>query len=149
MIREIMDMYKREKKQLYLVFLDIEKAYDKMDRRSLMIVLEKLGVPRKIKNLLKGMYENTKAKYIFGDIETDWVHLKKGVRQGCVLSPLLFNMYTEELSKRIKQEGLGIKIGNEKLGALLYADDVVLIAEDKDMAQELMNVAVDLVENSA
>ena len=60
-IREVIDLYKRENRELYLVFLDIEKAYDKMNRKTLMTVLEKLGIPEKIRNLIKGLYKNTKA----------------------------------------------------------------------------------------
>ena len=126
-----------------MAFLDIEKAYDRLNRKTLLIVLEKLGIPVKIRNLIKGMYENTKSKFIFGDIVTDWVNLQKGLRQGFVLSPLLFNMYTEELIRRVKKENIGMKVGEDKLGVLLYADDIVLIAEEEEMMQKIVDIAVD------
>ena len=143
MIRELMEIYKKKGKKIFFAFLDIEKAYDKLNRRTLLIVLEKLGIPIKIRNLIKGMYENTKAKFIFGDVITDWVQLKKGVRQGCVLSPMLFSMYTEELIRRVKKENYGVTVGENKIGTLLYADDIVLIAEEEDTLQRMLDIAVD------
>ena len=76
---EIVEKLQREKKQLFLAFLDVEKAYDKMNRDHLMFVLRKLGIPEKLRRIINGMYTRTKAKYIFGDIETDWVKLERGV----------------------------------------------------------------------
>ena len=143
MIRELIEKYRKSGRTLFLSFLDVEKAYDKLNRRTLLIVLEKLGVPSKIRNLIRGMYLKTKARFIFGDIMTDWVPLKKGVRQGCILSPLLFNMYTEELTRRIRKEGLGVMIGENPLGTLLYADDVVLIAEEREDMQKLLDISAD------
>ena len=84
------------------------------------------------------MYTNTKAKYIFGDIESNWVKLEKGVRQGCVLSPLLFSLYTEELAARIRNTGYGA--GDSLLGVLIYADDVVLIADKEEILRDMLNV---------
>ena len=142
-IREIVEKFQREKKQLFLAFLDIEKAYDKVNREQLMFVLRKLGIPGKIRRIINGMYKRTKAKYIFGDIETDWVKLERGVRQGCVLSPLLFAMYTEELAVRLGRSGLGVKVGQDRLGVLLYADDIILLAENGRDMQEMLDITRD------
>ena len=142
-LREIVEKYQREKKELFLAFLDVEKAYDKMNREQLMFVLRKLGIPEKIRKIIKGMYTRTKAKYIFGDIETDWVKLERGVRQGCVLSPLLFAMYIEELAVRLVNSRLGVKVGQDKLGVLLYADDIILLAENGRDMQEMLNTTRD------
>ena len=66
----------------------------------------------------------------------------RGVRQGCVLSHLLFSLYTEELAARVRESGIGINI-NGKLKILLYAADIVLIAENEDMIQEMLNIVSD------
>ena len=66
---------------------------------------ERIGVSEKVLMIIKSMYENTKGTYCMGELETDWVRSKKGVRQGCVLSPLLFVVYTEELTVRIRKTG--------------------------------------------
>ena len=86
------------------------------------------------------MYTNTKAKYVFGKIESNWVKLEKGVRQGCVLSPLLFSLYTEELAASIRNTGYRVRIGDSRLGVLIYADDVVLIADEEATLQDMLNV---------
>ena len=93
----------------------------------------------RIVRIIESMYVNTKAKYTLGDIESDWVRSVKGVRQGCILSPLLFGLYTEELTVRVKQTGCGMIIGNERLAILLYADDVVLLSENGEELQEMLN----------
>ena len=69
-IRELIEKHKREGKKLFIAFLDIEKAYDNVNREILQVVLRKLGVPEKYRKLIKGMYTNTKVKYVFGNIET-------------------------------------------------------------------------------
>ena len=91
------------------------------------------------------MYRGTRKKIILGDISTDWVGSSKGVRQGCTtLSPLLFSIYTEELAARIKTSGLGLRVGERgrgnMLGCLLYADDIVIIAENESMLQDILNI---------
>ena len=58
---------------------------------------------------------------------------EKGVGQGCVLSPLLFSLYTEEWAARIRESGIWVNIIGKKINILLYADDIVLIAENEDM----------------
>ena len=139
-LRELIEAYSRQKKILYLAFLDIEKAYDKVNRRTLVSLLGHVGLHPKLTKLIEGMYANTKAKYIFGDIETRWVKVERGVRQGCVLSPLLFSIYTEELATRVRESRLGIDIGGDNLGVLLYADDVVLIADDPCKLQGMLDI---------
>ena len=86
------------------------------------------------------MYQDTRAIYSLGNIDTDWVHSQRGVRQGCVLSPLLFAIYTEELAIRIRKSGYGIRVGSEKLGCLLYADDIVIMSEDSEELQEMLDL---------
>ena len=74
----------------------------------------------KIVKIIESMYESAKAKYNLGDIEIDWVHSNRGVRQGCILSIVLFALYTEELAVKVRESNLGIKVGNERLSILMY-----------------------------
>ena len=142
-VKELIDKHNRLNHPLYIAFMDIEKAYDRVNRRTLNHILINLGFPQKISNIIRTMYRNTKSKFLLGDIETDWVKLERGVRQGCVLSPLLFSIYTEELAARIRESGLGIRVGEGRLGILLYADDVVLLGDSKEMLQEMINIVRD------
>ena len=110
--------------------MDIEKAYDRVNRQVLCKVLKKFGMSEKVVRIIESMYVNTKARYTLGDIETEWVLSNRGVRQGCILSPVLFAMYTEEFAVRVKESNLGMKIGNEKISLLMYADDIILMSEN-------------------
>ena len=73
-------------------------------------LLERIGVSEKVVKIIKSMYENTKGTYCMGELKTDWMRSKRGVRQGRVLSPLLFGVYTEELAVPYtkKNKGMGI-----------------------------------------
>ena len=124
----------------YLAFLDIEKAYDRVNRSLLCRLLSKIGLSDRIVSIIRSMYDDTRAVYRLGDIETDWVGSRRGVRQGCVLSPLLFGLYTEELAVRLRKSGYEIRIGEDKLSSLLYADDIVIMSEDSGELQEMLNI---------
>ena len=84
------------------------------------------------------MYRNTTAKYDWNEVVIDTVRSEIGLRQGCTLSPLLFMIVMEELMQRIKNTGVGIKIGEEILNILLFADDVVLLTESREDMQKLL-----------
>jgi hypothetical protein len=139
-VREVIERLKKDGKKGYFAFLDIEKAYDRVDREVLYRVLERCGFSEKIVRIVKSMYVDTKAKYNLGEIETDWVSSERGVRQGCILSPLLFGLYTEELAVRVNGCGEGIRVGNDRLNVLLYADDVVIMTENRNSMQRVFDV---------
>ena len=139
-INEMIERKKKDGSKLYLGFLDIEKAYDRVSREVLYRVLEKIGLSEKIVRIIKSMYVNTRAKYNLGTIETGWVRSKRGVRQGCILSPTLFSLYTEELAARLRRKNVGVRVGENKICVLLYADDVVVMSESAEELQELLDV---------
>ena len=139
-VNEMIEKKRKDGGKLYLGFLDIEKAYDRVNREMLGKVLGKIGLSAKITNIVRSMYVDTRAKYRLGDIETDWVKSERGVRQGCILSPTLFSLYTEELAARMRRMNAGIRVGNDRIGVLLYADDVVVMSESADELQSLLDV---------
>ena len=140
-IKEIIERNKKLGKELYLVFLDLEKAYDRIDRKKLLTLLTHRGVDRKIVQVIKKLYEENEVKFTIGDMSTGWLKNNIGVRQGCVISPTLFNIYIEELIARIRMSGRGIEVGDRRLGCLAYADDIVLMAESKEDMEELLQLA--------
>ena len=75
---------KKDNRRIYIAFLDIEKAYDRVDRGMMCRVLEEVGVSVKVVNVIKSMYVNTRAKYRLEDFESGWVRSRRGVRQGCI-----------------------------------------------------------------
>ena len=140
-IKEIMERNMKCGEELYLTFLDIEKAYDTVDRRKLMELLAHLGVEENIVRVLKNLYTDNMVKFTLGNNTTKWMKNNVGVRQGCIISPTLFNFYIEELIVRIRNSGYGVRVGDKKLGCLAYADDLVLMAESKEEMEELLKIA--------
>ena len=139
-INEMIERKRRIGGKLYLGFLDIEKAYDRVNRGMLCSVLERVGLSEKIVNIIKSMYVGTRAIYRLGNLETEWVKSERGVRQGCILSPTLFSLYTEELAVRMRRMNAGVSVGGDKVCMLLYADDVVVMSESAEELQRLLDV---------
>ena len=100
-----------------------------------------MGFDEHIRKILQSMYRNTIAKYHWNEVVIDEVRSEIRLRQGCTLSPLLFMIVMEELTHRIKNTGVGIKIGKEILNILLFVDDVVLLTESWEDIQKLLEEA--------
>ena len=121
---------KRGGGEMFLVFIDLRKAYDRVWRAGVWKVLRKLGLGEKLVRILMGLYAGHRRRVKTVGGFTDWILCTIGVKQGCVLSPILFALFIAELEKSIKQLGVGVRIGGKILGGLLFADDLVLL-EDK------------------
>ena len=104
-LKELIEKAGKENKQLYCMFLDIEKAYDTVNREIMWKLIEWLGFDEHIRKILQSMYRNTIAKYHWNEVVVDEVKSEIGLRQGCTLSPLLFMIVMEELTQRIKKTG--------------------------------------------
>ena len=90
--------------------------------------------------LLRNLYEGQEATVRILNGTTDWFRIKKGVRQGCLLSPCLFNLYTEHIMRNARLDELqaGIKIGGRNINNLSYADDTTLMAESEEELKSLL-----------
>ena len=90
--------------------------------------------------LLRNLYEGQEATVRILNGTTDWFRIKKGVRQGCLLSPCLFNLYTEHIMRNARLDELqaGIKIGGRNINNLSYADDTTLMAESEEELTSLL-----------
>lgn len=135
-IRWIMEKAREFQKDIYFCFIDYSKTFDCVDHNKLWIVLNNMGVPNHLIRLLKNLYVDQEAavKTEFG--LTEWFKIGKGVRQGCILSPYLFNLYAEYIMRKagLEETEIGIKIGGRNLNKLRYADDTTLMAEnEKDL----------------
>ena len=140
-LREIIEKKKKQKQKLYLTFIDIEKAYDTVDRRKLFTLLGHTGVDSRVVQVIKALYKENNVKFTLGDISTKWIKNNVRVRQGCRISPTLFNLYLEELITRIRKAGNGVKVGDRRLGCLAYADDVILMSENNEHMEKLLQIA--------
>ena len=160
-IRRIIEMAGEFNKPLHVCFVDLKKAYDSVNRSALWKILESLGVPEKIVGLLKDLHDGTAACVKgFGRL-SNWFPIKSGVRQGCIIAPMLFNIFIDFLLKEslkdlpddcgfeifFKIDGcLERPISRRALGThtkdmivhLMYADDMALLASSPEALQHMI-----------
>jgi len=125
-----------EKKKVYAFFVDFKAAFDKIPRRYLFEKLHSLGLSSKIIKLIERVYRHTKSAVWTGNEVSDFFETFSGVKQGCLLSPTLFTLYLEDMFEAL---GGGLMIGGENIRLLLYADDIVILADDIDVMQSMIN----------
>jgi len=137
-LNEVLAKRKREGKKTFLCFIDMRKAYDRVWRDGLWSALWKKGVRGRMWRVLRSYYAEVKSKVRLEQGETEWFSIGVGVRQGCVLSPTLFALFIDGLALDVKRLGLGVPAGKGRLALLLYADDIVLMAESQEDLQKMM-----------
>ena len=86
-------------KNIYFCFLDYAKAFDSVDHNKLWKILKEMGIPDHLTCLLRNQYAGQEATVRRGHGTTDWFQIAKGVHQGCILSPCLFNLYAEYIMR--------------------------------------------------
>ena len=111
-----------------------------MDHNKLWQILQELGISDHLTCLLRNVYAGQEATVRTGHGTTDWFQIGKGVCQGCILSPCLFNLYAEYIvqNARLDEAKAGIKISGRNINNLRYADDTILTAESKEEVKSLL-----------
>ena len=101
-----------------------------------------MGVPEHLTCLLRNLYAGQEATVRTGHATTDWFQIGKGVRQGCILSPCLFNLHAESIMRNVglDEAQVRIKIAGRNINSLRYADDTNLMAESEELKSLLMKV---------
>ena len=101
-----------------------------------------MGIPDHLTCLLRNLYADQEATVRIGHGTTDWFQIGKGVRQGCILSPCLFNLYAEYIMRNagLDEAQAGIKIAGRDINNLRYADDTTLMAESEEELKSLLIV---------
>ena len=127
-------------KNIYFGFIDYAKAFDCVDHSKLWKILKEMGIPDHLICLLRNLYAGQEATVKTGHGTTDWFQIGKGVRQGCILSPCLFNFYAEYIMRNagLKEAQTGIKIARRNINNLRYADDTTLMAESEEELKSLL-----------
>jgi hypothetical protein len=126
---------------LYMCFIDYNKAFDKVKHQEIIKMLENIGIDGKDLRIIKNMYWQQKAAIRNEGQIGEYQEIKMGVRQGCVLSPDLFVLYSENIM-RIIENMPGVKVGGYNFNNLRYADDTVLVAQSEEDLQRLIDVIV-------
>ena len=126
-------------RSVFIAFVDFEKAFDWVDRTLLLYRLINYNIDGKMYKLIKRMYTNTTSCVNVNNLFTAWFDVNSGVRQGDNLSPTLFGSYINDLAQLIKALGKGVKVGPDRISILLYADDIVLLAESETDLQTMLD----------
>ena len=131
-------------KNIYFCFIDYAKVFDCVNHNKLISwkIRNEMGIPEHLTCLLKNLYAGQEATVRTGHGTTDKFQIGKGERQGCILSPSLFNLYAEYIMRnaRLDEAQAGIKIARRNINNLRYEDDTTLMAESKDIKSLLMKV---------
>ena len=142
-LRQTIEKFYEKNKDLFLCFVDLEKAFDRVPRQKLYDILVEYGINGILLRAIKSMYvESRAAVRIDGEVSA-WFEVKEGVRQGCCLSPLLFIIFMDKIVKSANING-NVDIGGVVFNCLSYADDLVLlssVASDLQEGLENLNIS--------
>ena len=124
-----------ETKQTEEDFIMVSNYFDCVDHNELWTILKEMGIPDHLTYLLRNLYAGQEATVRTGHGTTHWFHIGKGVRQGCILSPCLFNLYAEYImrSAGLEEAQAWIKIAGRNINNLRYADDTTLMTESEEV----------------
>ena len=122
------------RKNISFCFIDYAKAFDCVDHNKPWKILKETGIPDHLTCLLRNLYAGQEATVRTGHGTTDWLQIAKGVRQGCILSPCLFNFHAEYIMRNagLEETQAGIKIAGRNIKNLRYADDITFMAESEE-----------------
>ena len=144
-LRQVCEKMRERKKRVYVAFMDLEKAYDRVDRDAMWQVLRIYGIGGKVLRGIMSFYEEGRACVRVASELSESFEVKMGLRQGCVMSPWLFNVYMDGVVREVysRVNGMGVKlcVGGERewlLSQLLFADDTALVAESAEQLQCLV-----------
>ena len=136
----IIEQAREFQRNLYFCFIDYVKAFYCVDHNKVWKILKEMGISDHLICLLRNLYAGQEATFRTGHGTTDWFQIGKGVRQGCVLSPCLFNFYAKYIMRNagLEEAQAGIKIARRNIDNLRYADDTTLMAESEEELKSLL-----------
>ena len=136
----IIEKAREFQKYIYFFFIDCVKVFDCVDHSKLWKILKEMGIPDHLTCLLRNLYAGQEATFRTGHGTTDWIQIGKGVCQGCILSPCLFNLYAEYIMRKagLEEAQAEIKIAGRNINNLRYTDDTTLMAEREEELKILL-----------
>ena len=127
-MRMIIEKCREYNIELHACFIDYTKAFDCVNHHQLWEIMNDMGFPKHITRLIAELYKDQEAAVKVEGARSEWFNVQKGVRQGCTLSPYLFNIYAENIMRNVRQETMKpdfrpINIGGLQIPEIRYADD--------------------------
>ncbi|KAI5735070.1 hypothetical protein M8J77_013749 [Diaphorina citri] len=138
-MRILLEKSVEKDEDIFMTFIDYEKAFDNVNHVKLVSILRSISIPQADIRLIEQLYWGQRGKVRTSAGLSEEFTIVKGVRQGCIISPILFNIYVEQIIKEsITEEPYGILINNRIVNNLRYADDLVLLSSNLDGLKELL-----------
>ena len=138
-LKTLMNTHLSKGEKLYSCFIDFKKAYDNVWRNGLYYKLIISGTDLDLVRIIRSMYEQTKQALLLNGKLTRPFRTYKGVKQGCILSPRLFNLFINDIPTIFDETCTPLQLGNEIISCLMYADDLVLLSTTKNGLQQSLN----------
>ena len=137
-----MEKAREFQKNIHFCFIDYTKAFDCVDHNKLWKILQEIGRPDHLTSLLRNLYAGQEATVRTGHGTTGWLQIGKGIHQGCILSPCLFNVYAEYIMRNagLEETQAAIKIAVRNIDNLRYADDTLVAESEEELKSLLMKV---------
>ena len=139
-LKEVITYYLNNKSEVYTCFVDASKAFDKVRHDQLFNVLIDRGMPPVILRMMMDMYKRQSLRTVWGNSKSTPFVTSNGIRQGGVMSPLLFCIYMDVLLLELERVGIGCRIGRHFYGALCYADDITLCAPSVSGLRQMLKL---------
>jgi len=144
MLRIISERNLEIDEEISVCFIDWQKAFDRVNWSKLMQILKETGIDWRERRLISSLYVAQSVKVRLNRGETRSMKVGRGVRQGCCLSPILFNLYSECLTK-VALEGFGgFQIGGQIIHTVKYADVLVLLAKEEKVLQDMIDKLIEI-----
>ena len=128
------------KKKVHIAFIDLVKAYDTVDRSILWNKMSGFGFSGDFLSTLKAIYTGDSVQAVVNGTTSQPIYLRRGLRQGCSLSPMLFSLYIADMGQAITLSSEGFRVGNVVVSGLLFADDLALVAREPDGLLHLLSL---------
>ncbi len=138
-LTSIIENRKLSRKHTFVTFVDFSKAYDRINRPFLWQKLSAMGLSEKMVSALQVLYSEVECCVKINGFNSDWFSVNTGLKQGCLVSPVLFNLYINDLVDVINRTNKGVEIGDRTVSIMLYADDICLLSENEEDMQHMIN----------
>ena len=129
---EVLNDANRERKSVYIMAIDLRDAFGSVPHQLIHQILNEMNFPSNIKNIIKDTYDGGYTKIRIGNEESTRIKIGQGVKQGCPLSPTIFNLCINPLLNTLQSNGEGYRVRDIKVGVQAYADDVLLFSENRE-----------------